>query len=102
MKPRVCVTTWYDDAFAAMGDVCLAALARYDRIWDASPSASKISYIPFASDVPTQFVVAGIDYSPHKNVKIVPNVEMAFYGEDEAGETPEMELIPRLTFFWKF
>jgi len=29
---RICVTTWYDEGFSALGDLCLLSLARYCRV----------------------------------------------------------------------
>lgn len=78
------------------------AFGRFDHMFDPAPSG--ISYIPFdATAESSNFVLAGLSYSPGKNVYIMPNVEIVFYGEDEqTNETPDTDVIPRVTFFYRF
>lgn len=80
----------------------ISILARYDRTLDPIPGASKISYVPFADDAQLNFVLLGLDLSPHESVKIVPNVEAVFYSDVPAGTSLDTDLVARLTVFWKF
>ncbi len=69
---------------------------------DPNPSGAGIAYIPFDDTAKSNFIVAGLDFSPHKDVHIIPNVELVIYGEPDTGETPDPDVIPRLTFYYKF
>jgi len=76
----------------------IAFLTRYDKMFDKSPEG--ISYIPFAQ-AKSNFLIAGIDLRPHKDVHFIPNVEYVFYDKTD-GEKPDPDLYLRLTFFYKF
>lgn len=80
----------------------VAVFARFDRMFDPSSKGSGISYIPFAEGVKSSFIVAGLDYTPNKNVHIMPNVEIVIYDEPDSGDKPDMDIIPRLTLYYKF
>lgn len=77
--------------------------ARYDRQFQPNPAAGGIEYIPFATRGEANFIVGGLDVKLHDNVRIMPNVETVFYSEGESGaETPDPEVMPRLTFYYQF
>jgi hypothetical protein len=78
------------------------AFARVDRTFDPNPSAHKISYIPMDKTTKSTFFVGGLDFEPEKNVHLMPNMELVRYDENDAGETPNTDIIPRLTFYWVF
>ncbi len=81
----------------------VALFARFDRTFDPNSSGAKIAYIPFDDTVSSNFIVAGFDLTPDKNVHIMPNVEIVLYGEPEnGGDAPDMDIIPRLTCYFKF
>ena len=75
--------------------------ARYDRMFDPNPDGAKISYIPFDPTAKSNFLVAGLDLRPGKTIHFMPNVEFVFYDSTEAGK-PDTDVIPRLTFYYKF
>ncbi len=79
-----------------------SAYARIDRTFEANSSGEKISYIPFDKTAPSTFIVAGLDFTPIKNVHLMPNIEAITYGENDAGLTPDSDIIPRLSFYFKF
>jgi len=78
------------------------AFARFDRTFDPNPDGAKISYIPFDETAASNFIVAGLDFRPIDNVRIMPNVEAIFY-DKVSGVRPDTDIIPRLTFYyaWK-
>lgn len=76
--------------------------ARVDRMFEPNPQGEKIAYIPFDATSKSTFFVGGLDYSPIKNVKFIPNVEVVVYDENELGITPKSDVIPRVTFFYSF
>lgn len=78
------------------------AFARIDKMLDPNPGGHKIAYIPFDNTARSTFAVAGLDHSPAKNVHLIPNIEAVFYEENVAGNKPGMDLIPRLTVYYKF
>ncbi|RMG44918.1 MAG: hypothetical protein D6719_00965 [Candidatus Dadabacteria bacterium] len=80
----------------------LAGYLRVDRMFDPNPKGEDISYIPFASDAKSTFVLAGLDYEAFKNVHLMPNVEMVFYDAVGGAEDPDNDVIPRFTLFYKF
>jgi hypothetical protein len=75
--------------------------ARYDRMFDPNPEGAKISYIPFDPTAKSHLVVAGADLQAHKDIHFMPNVELVFYDKTH-GRRPDSDVIPRLTFFFKF
>jgi len=75
---------------------------RADHLFDGHPSGSNNSYVPFAEDVESTFLVAGADFSLSEQVHLMPNVETIIYGENSQGISPDTDLIPRLTLFWQF
>ncbi len=76
--------------------------ARVDRQFDPNPRGNSISYIPFDETAKSTFFVGGLDFSTAKNVHIMPNVEMVKYDENDAGVTPDTDVIARVTTFFKF
>jgi Phosphate-selective porin O and P len=79
-----------------------SAFARVDRTFQANSSGEKISYIPFDKTAESTFIVAGLDFTPIKNVHLMPNIEAVTYGKNDAGVTPDTDIIPRLSFYFKF
>lgn len=75
---------------------------RIDRMFDANPSGHKVSYIPFDPSTKSTFIVAGLDYVLAKNVSIMPNIEAVLYDKNKSGESAKTDIIPRMTFYYKF
>lgn len=75
--------------------------ARYDRMFDPNPDGAKISYIPFDPTAKSNLVIMGLNLKPHKNINFMPNVEIVFYDSAD-GTKPDTDIIPRLTFYYKF
>jgi hypothetical protein len=79
-----------------------STFARVDRMFDANLSGHKISYIPFDPSAKSTFIVAGLDYSLVKNVSILPNVEVVIYDKNKGSEQSKTDVIPRMSFYYKF
>lgn len=77
----------------------LNALARVDRMFDANPEGGKVPYLPFDPKARSVFVVAGLDYTPHASLHLIPNVEFVGY-ERTFGYRPDNDVMVRLTFFY--
>lgn len=77
----------------------LNVLARVDRMFDANPEGAKIPYLPFDPNARSVFVVAGLDYTPHASVHLIPNVEFVGY-ERTFGYRPDNDVMVRLTFHY--
>ncbi|MFQ5708349.1 MAG: hypothetical protein ACE5HO_12910 [bacterium] len=80
----------------------LWAFVRFDRSFDPIPEGPKVSFVPFDGTAKLNFLLLGADYRPHKQVHLMPNVELAFY-DSVNGERPNADVIPRFTFYyvWK-
>ena len=76
--------------------------ARADRMFDPNPDGGKISYIPFDPTAKSTFLLAGVDFVPSEGVHLIPNIEVVVYDENGTGITPDTDVIPRVTFFYKF
>jgi hypothetical protein len=75
---------------------------RVDRLLDANPDGAKISYIPFEKTAKSTFFVGGIDFRPAKDIHFMPNVEVIRYDETGNGVSPDTDIIPRFSFYYKF
>ncbi|MCG8607800.1 hypothetical protein MJD09_22800 [bacterium] len=75
---------------------------RFDRTFDAIPDGPSVSFLPLDGTSKINFLLLGLDFRPHEQVQLMPNVELVFYDSFE-GRTPSLDMIPRLTFFyvWK-
>jgi len=78
-------------------------VGRVDRNFDPNPEGAKITFIPFDPTAANTFVIAAVDFRVRETVSVMPNVEIVVYDEPEAGgPTPDTDVIPRLTFFFRF
>jgi hypothetical protein len=77
-------------------------LARFDQMLDANPSGPKIAYIPYSDAAKSNTIIAGVDWSPAKDVHIIPNLFLVIYDEPDQGEKPDSDLMPRLTVYYRF
>ncbi len=77
-------------------------VGRIDRQFDPNPRAEDQVYLPFDPNSKSTFFLGGIDFVPHPAVHLMPNLEVIKYDPNPAGETPETDLIPRMTFFYVF
>ena len=74
---------------------------RLDHNFD--PAHAGISYLPFdPSAESSNLIVAGIDISPAKDIHIMPNVEAILYGDAADGTSPDTDVMPRVTVYYKF
>ncbi len=75
---------------------------RADHLFDGYRGGSDTSYIPFAEGVESTFLVGGLDLILAEQIHLMPNIESVIYGENILGDTPDTDIIPRLTLFWEF
>ena len=75
-------------------------LGRVDRNFDPIPNGETIDYLPFSDQAKSTFGYVGADVTLHKNVHLVPNVEVTVYDEAADGTTPGTDVVPRLTLFF--
>ncbi len=79
-----------------------AILGRIDHSFDPNPKGEGISYIPFDKTAESTFIVGGLDLTPIPDVHLMPNIELVVYGQNNNGVTPDTDVIPRVTFYYKF
>ena len=77
-------------------------IGRYDRMFDPNPEGARIPYIPFDPTAKFHFFLAGIDWKVSEGFSLIPNVEVVRYDKREDGTRPDTDLIPRITFYYKF
>lgn len=75
---------------------------RLDRAFEGVPGTDDNDYLPILSSVPSTFLTTGVDYSLGEDIHLIPNVEMVIYGEDAHGITPDTDIIPRMTLYYRF
>ena len=80
----------------------LSFVARFDQLLDPNPNGNKISYIPHNTKATSSTVLLALDWQPVSDVKVMPNMVMIFYGKPEGLEQPDIDLMPRLTLYYKF
>ena len=78
------------------------AFARFDRLFDPTPSAKKIVYIPFDDTAAPNMILVGLDWTPIEALHITPNLVFVFYDEPDSGAKPDATIMPRLTAFFRF
>ncbi|MEL7834785.1 hypothetical protein [Fodinibius sp. Rm-B-1B1-1] len=75
---------------------------RVDHLFDGYQGGRNNSYIPFAEEVESTFMVAGADFLLAEKIHLMPNVEAVVYGENAQGLSPDTDIIPRMTLYWEF
>ncbi|RKY89354.1 hypothetical protein DRQ09_01495 [candidate division KSB1 bacterium] len=79
----------------------IKGISRVDFVFDPIPEGDKIPYIKFDTNAKSKFFLFGIDFLLEKNIHIIPNIELVSYSKIN-GKKPDMEIIPRLTYFFKW
>ena len=77
-------------------------LGRADRNFDPIPSGETTDYMPFSDQAKATFGYVGADVTLHKNVHLIPNVELTVYDETADGTTPGTDVVPRVTLFFSW
>jgi hypothetical protein len=77
-------------------------LGRVDRNFDPIPGGETIDYMPFLEGAKSVFGFVGADVTLHKNVHLIPNVELTAYDERADGTTPGTDVVPRVTLFFSW
>lgn len=94
------------DVFSAFGALRLTktvnAFARFDRQFQPNPFGDRIAYCPFATTNSANLLIGGLDIGLHDAIRLQPNVEVVFYDEESGVETPEIDVMPRMTFYVEF
>ena len=80
----------------------LWAFGRLDRMFDPNPDGGKIAYTPYDATAASNTVIAGLDWTPIKNVHIIPNVFLVLYDDPDAGDKPDTDIMPRLTVYYRY
>lgn len=73
---------------------------RIDHAFDPVPGTQDNDYIPISNRAESTFMVGGIDLELDPKVHLMPNIELIFYNNPVAGDTPDTDFIPRLTLFF--
>ncbi len=77
-------------------------VGRVDRTMDAGTSGGK-PYLPIDGGEPSTFILAGVEFLSASGISFTPNVEVVVYdAPDGGGPTPDTDVVPRVTFMYKF
>ena len=76
------------------------ALAQFDRMFDPNPDGESIAYTPYAATAKSNTVILGIDWTPLKEVHIIPNLFLVFYDAPDKGDKPNADVMPRVTLYY--
>jgi hypothetical protein len=77
-------------------------IGRYDRMFDPNPEGPRIAYLPIDPTAKFHFFLAGIDWKVAEEFSLIPNVEVVRYDKREDGTRPATDVMPRVTFFYRF
>ena len=77
-------------------------IGRYDRMFDPNPEGPRIPYLPIDPTAKFHFFLAGIDWKVSEEFSLIPNLEVVRYDEREDGSRPATDVMPRVTFFYRF
>jgi len=80
----------------------LTLIGRYDRMFDPNPEGPLIPYLPIDPTAKFHFFLTGIDWKIAEEFSLLPNIEVVRYDEREDGTRPATDVIPRVTFFYRF
>ncbi len=80
----------------------ISLVGRVDRQFEPNPLAAKQTYLPVDPTAKSTILIGAIDFAPHKDIRLTPNVEMIMYDENDAGYKPESDILARFTFFYQF
>ncbi len=78
------------------------ALARFDRMFDPNPDGERIAYTPYAATAKSNTVIFGVDWTPIKDVHVIPNLFFVFYDKPDKGDKPNTEVMPRVTLYYLY
>lgn len=80
----------------------LGIVTRIDRMFTPNPLAARQWYLPFDPTAKSTLYILGVDYIPVKQVHITPNIEIIVYDINDEGIKPGTDVMPRITFYYKF
>lgn len=75
---------------------------RADHLFGVYNGGSNNDYIPFAESGRPTIIMGGFDFYVNEYLHLLPNVETIIYNEDNFGLAPEPDIMPRLTFSFRF
>ncbi len=78
------------------------ALARFDRMFDPNPDGERIAYTPYDKMAKSNTIIFGVDWTPIKDVHIIPNLFLVFYDKPDKGDKPNTDVMPRLTLYYSY
>ncbi len=78
-----------------------SVFVRVDRSFDPDPLGNTICYLPFDPTAKSTLFIGGLDCALAPAVHLMPNIETILYDKVN-GVTPDKDILPRLTFFYKF
>lgn len=75
---------------------------RLDKTFDPFSGLTDNDYFPISDLSAATILIAGVDLELAEDVSLIPNLESAFYEENDNGVSPGNTLIPRLTVHYDF
>ena len=80
----------------------ITLIGRVDRLFEPSPRAENISYLPYDATAKATTLFAGIEFQTTRHLYVTPNIVFTRYDKNDEGYRPESDLHLRLTLFIDF
>jgi hypothetical protein len=77
-------------------------IGRIDRLFEPSPKADNISYLPYDPTAKATTLFAGVEFQTSPHFFFTPNIVYTRYDENDEGYRPKSDLHLRLTLFLDF
>jgi hypothetical protein len=77
-------------------------VGRIDRLFEPSPRADDIAYLPYDPSAKATTLFAGVEYHATPHFYITPNIVYTRYDKNDEGYRPESDLHLRVTLFIDF
>ena len=77
-------------------------IGRIDRLFEPSPKADNISYLPYDPTARATTLFAGLEFHTSPHLFLTPNIVYTRYDKNDLGYTPKSDLHLRLTLFIDF
>jgi hypothetical protein len=80
----------------------VSLIGRVDRLFEPSPRADNIAYLPYDPTARATTLFAGVEFHTSPHFFVTPNIVYTHYDKNDLGYRPESDLHLRVTLFINF